>query len=97
VASVEDALLELGQRAGEPGVDPLWVAQQQVQISGELSKLQARLHEAEADAAAIPFPGEAVVSALREAVGRLEAATGRATALTDLAGKVSAVISAWQG
>ncbi|MBB6122943.1 hypothetical protein [Sphingobium subterraneum] len=93
---VSRGILELTIREGEPGAQQLNLAGQVAQLNLDLAKLQARLSLAQTNAAAIQFPGDATITALRTAAGDLEAAIGKATALDQLLAKVSAAIAVWK-
>jgi hypothetical protein len=89
-------ILELTIRQGEPGAQDLNLAGKIAQLNVELQRLQTRCSLAQTDAAAIPFPGDETIAALRSAVGKLESAVGKGGALGEILAKVSAAIAAWK-
>ncbi|WP_156460874.1 hypothetical protein [Sphingomonas sp. Leaf339] len=93
---MRSGIVKLTSSLGQAGVDQIALTGQIAGLTAELTKLESRRRLAEADAAAIPFPGKPMIDQLRQAVGELETAVARATAVNDLISKITAAIEAWK-
>lgn len=94
--AVRRAIVQLTMSLGTPGADQIGLAGRISGMAAELTRIESRRQRAEADAAAIPFPGPAKVDALRTAVGALEAAISQGLAGQQLIEKTTAAIEAWK-